>query len=777
MKIKILFFLICFFGVSVSFLFFLKSKALALDCSSCANIVDNNWCPGTGTVTCTGPSAPAWTRAETKCCRDGLVPICTYNPYSYFCDYYSPDNCVTCYNTYLYYSCTYDCYNQDCCSGGNVIAGHCETSLGAIPACWFGNKYKVCCRPDGTEVPCSKTGDCPSQYNQQLCPAGSTITAPGVTTCAVVSTPIPTLPPGVTPPPPTSPPSAKCTFSACGAYGCGSRQRWVSGDCWSYSWFGGDGCYNDDSCGDDNDCSGEFSLDVPDSICIEDNAKAEIIQHQESKFDTFHVEIDHIGGLILPDGVIVCEAKGCLSGACSCTWDTMHIEKAHNYNDFNQKLPTGYKTGPYPTGAYRVSVYYSGKGDCDPQTVVHNTNLQYCLPSCSGLTTSSGTIVYGNSVTLTANISNYGLIYGGRCPDSNPACRAVQTTPAFQRIQYGGPSFSTTYTPSTSTGGGGKYVFEVTAYDSTACKYACTAGQIYYRENTGLGNCTASGVWTNIGSCTSTGCLKYVTVNTPTPTLIPTPTPIPPIPTPTFIPTPTPRPQVSWFQTTGGDIQSQGDITSIIPDCAASEYLSKRGEGGSPGVVGYYDSLSIGTVGEVSETHWQAKTRYNGGDMKFDYLKNRLKVDTTKVLPGSDIPTVSGTYYLDSEMSLNLNGGAIPNGRKIVIFVTSNVTVTGNITVASGGFFALISKGNITFDDTATQADGFYLSDEAITVAEGISPFSGQGSFIGWGGISFLRDLIDNCSPAEAFIERPDFFINAPDEFKITNSYFKEIEP
>jgi len=263
------------------------------------------------------------------------------------------------------------------------------------------------------------------------------------------------------------------------------------------------------------------------------------------------------------------------------------------------------------------------------------------------------------------------------------------------------------------------------------------------------------------------------------PAILPTPTltPVPPIPTSTFIPTPTPRPQVSWFQTTGGDIQSQGDITSIIPDCAASEYLSKKGEGGSPGVVGYYDGLSIGTVGEVSETRWQAETRYNGGDMKFDYLKNRLKVDTTKVLPGSDIPTVSGTYYLDSEMSLNLNGGAIPNGRKIVIFVTSNVTVTGNITVASGGFFALISRGNITFDDAVTQADGFYLSDEVITVAAGISPFSGQGSFIGWEGISFLRDLIDNCSPAEAFIERPDFFINAPDEFKLTNSYFKEIEP
>ncbi len=50
-------------------------------------------------------------------------------------------------------------------------------------------------------------------------------------------------------PTPTSPPPPPpgCNFGACGV-NCPPNQQYISGNCWSYSWFSGDNCYLTSNC-------------------------------------------------------------------------------------------------------------------------------------------------------------------------------------------------------------------------------------------------------------------------------------------------------------------------------------------------------------------------------------------------------------------------------------------------------------------------------------------------------------------------------------------------
>jgi len=237
---------------------------------------------------------------------------------------------------------------------------------------------------------------------------------------------------------------------------------------------------------------------------------------------------------------------------------------------------------------------------------------------------------------------------------------------------------------------------------------------------------------------------------------------------------------LAWFQTTDGDIHANDSVTSSMPSCSGTDYLSLNGGGGSPGVVswGEGDSIGVGS-GKVSETNWQAKTGSISTQISYEYLINRLKVDQTtpQCLIGTgdcSIPS-TGTYFVNNDVTIT--GRVIGSNEKVVIFVNGNVHVPGNITVAEGGFFALITKGDITFDSTANQAHGFYLSDGAVTVAAGSNLFSGQGSFVGLGEVIFSRNLANNCTPAESFSSRPDLFINAPLEFQYSSFLFQEVAP
>jgi len=242
----------------------------------------------------------------------------------------------------------------------------------------------------------------------------------------------------------------------------------------------------------------------------------------------------------------------------------------------------------------------------------------------------------------------------------------------------------------------------------------------------------------------------------------------------------------AWFQTQDGDIHANGSITSLIPgSCAAAPYLSVTLAGGSPGVVSWAGSDPTLGTGSISVLGWQAKTGIISTQINYEYLINRLNVDTTKVVENCvsgtcPLPTESGTYYLGTDAILA--GGVIGVGKKVIIFAEGNINISSNITVPSDGFFALIAKEGITFSKDVRNAQGFFLSDSTITIASdgGTNTdldFQGEGSFIGLGEVVFERGLVNNCTPAESFSSRPDLFINAPPEFQYSSFLFQEVAP
>ncbi len=245
-------------------------------------------------------------------------------------------------------------------------------------------------------------------------------------------------------------------------------------------------------------------------------------------------------------------------------------------------------------------------------------------------------------------------------------------------------------------------------------------------------------------------------------------------------------PPQPWWQSQDGDIQGNNVSNSAQP---SGESLSEDGLGGSPGVVGYGSGLDVGD-GSLSSKDWQANDSPN---LPFSYtsLFNQLGAKSTALTcssPPCIIPPTSTVPTIWSYTG-NLRLGVRPvfNTEKIILFVNGDVSlekiVPANLTVASGGFFAIIASGKITFSKDLTLAEGFYLADGTIEIlsngSETDSQFAGNGSFVGKGGIVMGRDLgsVQNVNPAEYFSPRWDFYFNAPKEFLTTPFLFKEIAP
>lgn len=148
------------------------------------------------------------------------------------------------------------CGATDSCQGQPFLyPGQCSTNGCTVSS----QEYKTCCNSDGTV-----DGQCTGGQFTGTCPSGSTAVMCGVSsgTCAAVA-PFPCTTSacgtsacqawagagGPTAPPSTPPPDGgQCTFSDCGAGGCASNGRFVSGACQGFDWFTGNGCYFDQSC-------------------------------------------------------------------------------------------------------------------------------------------------------------------------------------------------------------------------------------------------------------------------------------------------------------------------------------------------------------------------------------------------------------------------------------------------------------------------------------------------------------------------------------------------
>jgi len=131
----------------------------------------------------------------------------------------------------------------------------------------------------------------------------------------------------------------------------------------------------------------------------------------------------------------------------------------------------------------------------------------------------------------------------------------------------------------------------------------------------------------------------------------------------------------------------------------------------------------------------------------------------------------------------------------LIIFIDGNLTISESISVDPGGFLAFIVTGNITISPNVGQADaasleaaveGIFIADGQIIIqSDGDNDipdkkFVGEGSFIGWSGVSLGRDYegnLNNQNPVELFRFRPDFVINAPEAMKSSHYVWQEQAP
>jgi hypothetical protein len=171
-----------------------------------------------------------------------------------------------------------------------------------------------------------------------------------------------------------------------------------------------------------------------------------------------------------------------------------------------------------------------------------------------------------------------------------------------------------------------------------------------------------------------------------------------------------------------------------------------------------------------------------------------------------------GVFVYSGNLSIDeTNPWYLGNEEQIVVFVDGNLTLndtTGGenrlTTVATGGdgFLMFIISGNMTitsqvgYDNIYAQAsapdianvEGVFVTDGIFTV-EGVTgvtdkKFIGAGTFVGWSGVDLQRSFadgtlpnLDNNAPAESFIFRPDFIINAPRSIKSSQQTWREIAP
>jgi hypothetical protein len=150
-------------------------------------------------------------------------------------------------------------------------------------------------------------------------------------------------------------------------------------------------------------------------------------------------------------------------------------------------------------------------------------------------------------------------------------------------------------------------------------------------------------------------------------------------------------------------------------------------------------------------------------------------------------PGPDGTYFSGTGNSIRVNNNSWTNiSGSYVVFVDGDLDIgwggsSPDITVNNpGGFLAFVVNGNINIHSNVTKVQGIYIANGTINIIIDPKKFNGEGTFVGWGGVSLNRDvgLPDNLTiPSEMFTYRPDLLLNAPDEFKKPKYEWQEVNP
>ena len=220
-----------------------------------------------------------------------------------------------------------------------------------------------------------------------------------------------------------------------------------------------------------------------------------------------------------------------------------------------------------------------------------------------------------------------------------------------------------------------------------------------------------------------------------------------------------------WFQTQGGTIHAEGNLSNEIPSTAVDRNLSIAADG-FPGVISHQSTTEAnfgeGYPSSDDANHWLAKSSYQGknfGSWTFFEKKYAVEMQTedfTGTLPHQD-----GIYYSSSGKTLQGNWN-VPANRWLLVLVDGDITVPSNISVSNGSFLGIVSSGDINFENTTSQVEGMFIAGSTINTGDTNTQFQAEGFFA---ASQFIlgRDLEGSnpTTPAELFTFRPDFLINS----------------
>lgn len=266
-----------------------------------------------------------------------------------------------------------------------------------------------------------------------------------------------------------------------------------------------------------------------------------------------------------------------------------------------------------------------------------------------------------------------------------------------------------------------------------------------------------------------------------------------------------------WIQTSSGDVRRPSIVNKVPAGYKASSDAT------NPSVFFSSDDLLSGAFGAggASVKNWQVPDEYsynndfqNGlGTMSYSFFESQRKkkgivVSGSMGTPNSLASKNSGIYTRTGDLSLSAS--SIPNtvsNRHIIMLVSGNVTITGDITVAPnlGNLFILAAKGNITILPSVTTLDGYFTAEGSITsqhntaftcptadvpltvngalIANSLRPFDVVGP--SGGRVINERTLCagNATNPSLVVNSRLEFLTQLTDFYKTTYKTYREINP
>jgi hypothetical protein len=251
----------------------------------------------------------------------------------------------------------------------------------------------------------------------------------------------------------------------------------------------------------------------------------------------------------------------------------------------------------------------------------------------------------------------------------------------------------------------------------------------------------------------------------------------------------------SWWQVINGDIQSNGNLQSAVPENAYFNIPPTGWLLGYPGVVAYTLGYNF-TPGTVSAKGWLANSSpANPKVFNYSYFANQIPSDVTPtVITDATTLTASraapyGYIWLIYNGTTPLNIPAVDfAARKVILLVpNADVNIAGNITLTNGsGFFMLITKGNITVGNgvgggTTPNLEGIYETDGKFDTGTSATPLYIRGSVIanGTGGVNMTGRTFNTAfTPAAVTFEyAPDQIMLFPGKLGTRRMNWNEVAP